>query len=253
MDSTPPTELEAELAEGRTDEQETASDATSTDEDGSLNRRKVLGGLSAATASTAAFTGSASAEVDGPASLADRKALSEAKRVLPQEYAEMDLRSKMENEAETVLQTLSEEGLLAEASVDAFDQIPQEKVEEGDLQQGKVLMTVGWESVRNQPVAELFTRIETEDGEVRLHNSPSVDVEPAATIFEDGDRVGRVTADGTLHEFDASAASSMSCTQCYKTCDPFPEIRGQGDCSTECMCGGCDPGTSCGGGGGGGW
>lgn len=255
MDSDTPTDFERNLAEQRNETEDTTAEASMREDGGSVNRRSVLGGLSAATASTAALSGTASAssDVDGPASLSDRQLLSEAKSVLPEEYAKKDLEAMVEAESANVIQTLSEEGFLSEASLDAFDEHTQDAIEAVDLQQGKVAMTVSWESVREQPVVELFARIETENGEIRLHNSPSVDIGAAATIFEDGERVGSVTAEGSTHEFSSSDAGSVECRQCYKTCSPFPEIRGNEPCSTACSCGGCDPGTSCDDDGGGGW
>ena len=209
---------------------------------GNLPRRTVLGGIGTA-AATAGVTGTAAA--DSP-TISERRQMAKAWEELPRQYAEVNVEELLASASTNVLDRLSAEGYISEPSLSAFNEHHGQAVRAAEFVENNVLMAVSWEEVRERPVAELFAHVATDDGVVRLSHSPSLDLDPVATVYEDGSRAARVTGDGRLHDLSQLTASTSSCRLCYKTCDPFPEIRGENYSGS--LCGGCDPGVDCGGG-----
>ena len=256
MTRTPPTQFERELNErlsggGCAEAWDAASEFRDGADDesddgagdgGDLPRRTVIGGIGAT-----ATTGLA-APAAGSSSLSERRQMAAAWEELPRRYAELDVRELLASASSDVLDRLSAEGYIAEPSLSAFDEHSGAAVRSAEFVEGNVLMTVSWEEARQRPVAELFAHVATDDGAVRLSHSPSLTLDPVATVYEGGSRTARVTGDGRLHDFGGreAAASTSDCRLCYKTCDPFPEIRGEDNPNS--LCGGCDPGVDCGGG-----
>lgn len=235
------------LRDGPTDGRDGSADE-STDRNGGddLARRAVLGGIGT-TAATAGFAGTAAGVDDSP-TLSQRRRMAEAWRELPRRYAELDVREILASASTDVLNRLSAEGYIAEPSLAAFGEHPDAAVRGAEFVEKDVLMAVSWEAVRERPVAELFAHVATDRGAIRLSHSPSLDLDPVATVYEDGTRTARVTGDGSLHDIAPrrAAVSTSDCRLCYKTCDPYPEIRGEDNPGS--LCGGCDPGVDCGGG-----
>jgi len=260
MTRDPPTQFERELNErmsggGCAEAWEAASDLNGQTGDekpddssghDAFARRTVLSSIGA-TAATTGFAGTA-AGADAPRPLSDRRRMIKAWQELPGRYAELDVQELLASESTDVLDRLSAEEYIPTPSLAEFDEHSDTAVRAASFVENDVLMTVSWEQIRERPVAELFARIVTDDGVVRLSHSPSLDLAPVATVYEDGARAARITGDGRFHDFteDGGPVRNTDCTLCYKTCDPFPEIRGENNWGTPC--GGCDPGVDCGGG-----